>query len=199
MFVIGFWAPILKLKKDRKKRLQLFEEQLPDALDMMARALRAGYPFMDSIKYISEEMHDPIGKEFGIVFDEINYGRDIKQAFNFLLYRIPSMNLLALTTAVLIQREAGGNLAELLDKVSDVLRKRIKFQRRIKTLTAEGRVSAWVLSMLPLFVFLALSISSPRFLKPLLETELGNNLIVFAVVLQIIGAFWVRKLIDVEV
>ena len=123
MFIIGFWAPIIKLKNDRKKRLQKFEEQLPDALDMMARALRAGYPFIDSIKYISEEMEDPMAHEFRIVFDEINYGRDIQQVFNFLLYRVPSLNLLSLTTAIIIQREAGGNLAEVLDKVSNVLRK----------------------------------------------------------------------------
>lgn len=196
--ILGLWLPLQKLKNDRKKRLEKFEEQLPDALDMMSRALRAGYPFNDAMKYIADEMPDPIASEFRIVFDEINYGREVKQAFHFLVYRIPSVNLLALTTAIMIQREAGGNLSELLDKVSGVLRKRIKFQRRIKTLTAEGRVSAWVLSLLPLFVFLFLTISSPKFLKPLLETEIGHTLLITGVILQIIGAFWVRKLIDIE-
>jgi len=197
--VIGFLIPLLKLKSERKKRLEQFEEQLPDALDMMARALRAGYPFNDAMHYIANEMPDPIGYEFKIVFDEINFGRDLKQAFNYLILRIPSINLMSLTTAILIQHESGGNLAELLDNVSSVLRKRIKFHRKIRTLTAEGRVSAWVLSMLPFVVFVAIYLSSPNFLDPLLEDELGHNLIITGITLQVIGAFWTSKLIDIEV
>ena len=198
-FFIGLFFPIIRLRSQRNKRLESFEEQLPDALDMMARALRAGYPFNDALHYIANEMPAPIGYEFSIVFDEINYGRDLKQAFNYLIFRIPSINLLALTTAILIQHESGGNLAELLDNVSSVLRKRIKFHRKIRTLTAEGRVSAWVLSMLPFVVFVAIFISSPNFLDPLLEEELGHTLITIGIVLQIIGAFWVSKLIDIDV
>ena len=152
----GF-LPIFKLKSDRKKRLELFEEQLPDALDMMTRALRAGYPFNEAMHYIAQEMQDPIAKEFGITFEEMNYGRDVREAFNYLLIRVPSMNLIAATTAILIQRETGGNLAELLDKTSDLLRKRFRFQRRVKTITAENRMSAWVLALLPFIVFLAIS------------------------------------------
>lgn len=191
--------PILKLKNDRQKRLELFEEQLPDALDMMTRALRAGYPFNEAMHYIAEEMQPPIAKEFGITFEEINYGRDVREAFNYLLMRVPSMNLVAATTAILIQRDTGGNLAELLDKTSDILRKRFRFQRRVRTITAENRMSAWVLSLLPFVVFLAISLRSPSYVKPLFETEIGHLILGGGLVLQVIGAFWVRKQINFDI
>lgn len=191
--------PILKLKNDRQKRLDLFEEQLPDALDMMTRALRAGYPFNEAMHYIAEEMQPPISKEFGITFEEINYGRDVREAFNYLLMRVPSMNLVAATTAILIQRDTGGNLAELLDKTSEILRKRFRFQRRVKTITAENRMSAWVLSLMPFVVFLAISLKSPSYVKPLFDTEIGHLILGGGLVLQVIGAFWVRKQINFDI
>jgi tight adherence protein B len=194
----GF-LPISKLKNDRKKRLEQFEEQLPDALDMMSRALRAGYPFNETMHYIAEEMQPPLSKEFGITFEEINYGRDVKEAFNYLLIRVPSTNLIAATAAISIQRETGGNLAELLDKISDLLRKRFRFQRRVKTITAENRLSAWVLSLLPFIVFLAISITSPEYVKPLFNTEIGHLILSGGLVLQVIGAFWIRKLINFDI
>lgn len=191
--------PIFKLKSDRQKRLDLFEEQLPDALDMMTRALRAGYPFNEAMHYIANEMQPPIAKEFGITFEEINYGRDVREAFNLLLIRVPSMNLITAITAILIQLETGGNLAELLDKTSDILRKRFRFQRRVKTITAENRMSAWVLSLLPFVVFLGISIMSPDYVKPLFNTDMGNKILGGGLVLQVIGAFWVRKQINFDI
>lgn len=193
----GF-LPYLKLKDDRKKRLDLFEEQLPEALDMMTRALRAGYPFNEAMHYIAEEMEDPIAHEFGITFEEINYGRDVKQAFNYLLMRVPSTNLVAATTAILIQRETGGNLAELLGKISGILRQRFRFQRRVKTITAESRMSAWVLSLLPFFVFLVITLRTPDYVKPLFDTSAGNIILGGGLALQVIGAFWVRKQINFD-
>ncbi|MGR8999834.1 MAG: type II secretion system F family protein [Gammaproteobacteria bacterium] len=193
------YLPILKLKDDRKKRLSLFEEQLPDALDMMTRALRAGYPFNEAMHYIADEMQPPISKEFGITFEEINYGRDVREAFNYLLIRVPSMNLIAATTAILIQRDTGGNLAELLDKTSDILRKRFRFQRRVRTITAENRMSAWVLSLMPFAVFLAITLKSPDYVKPLFNTEMGHIILGVGLVLQVIGAFWVRKQINFDI
>jgi len=195
---VGF-LPLLKLKHDRKKRLELFEEQLPDALDMMTRALRAGYPFNEAMHYIAQEMQDPIAKEFGITFEEMNYGRDVREAFNYLLIRVPSMNLIAATTAILIQRETGGNLAELLDKTSELLRKRFRFQRRVKTITAENRASAWVLALLPFIVFLAISLSSPDYVKPMFITETGHLILGAGLILQVIGAFWVRQQINFDI
>ena len=199
VLVLFAWLPMIKLKRDRKKRMDMFEEQLPEALDMMTRALRAGYPFNDSLKYISEEMAEPISKEFGILFEEINYGRDVREAFNFLLMRVPSLSLVATTTAILIQRETGGNLAELLDKISQLLRQRFRFQRKVTTITAEGRISAWVLSLLPFAVFLFIAIQNPDFLKPLFIDQIGNYLLIGGLILQVIGAFWVRKLINFDI
>lgn len=193
------WLPMMILKSDRDKRMVLFEEQLPEALDMMTRALRAGYPFNEAMRYISKEMDDPIGHEFGVTFEEINYGRDIKQAFNYLIMRVPSTNLIAATTAIIIQRETGGNLAELLEKISDILRKRFRFQRKVKTITAEARASAWVLSLLPFVVFLAIAIQNPDYIKPLFDTERGNMLLGVGLALQVVGAFWVRKQIDFDI
>lgn len=193
------WLPIVVLKNDRDKRIGLFEEQLPEALDMMTRALRAGYPFNEAMRYIAKEMENPIAYEFGITFEEINYGRDIKQAFNYLIMRVPSTNLIAATTAIIIQRETGGNLAELLDKISDVLRKRFRFHRKVKTITAEARASAWVLSLLPFVVFLAIAMKNPAYLKPLFDTALGNKLLIIGLGLQVVGAFWVRKQIDFDI
>jgi tight adherence protein B len=191
--------PFLKLKSDRKKRLELFEEQLPEALDMMSRALRAGYPFNEAMHYIAQEMQDPIAKEFRITFEEINYGRDVRQAFNYMLMRVPSTNLIAATTAILIQRETGGNLAELLDKIADILRKRFRFQRRVRTITAENRMSAWVLSLLPFVVFLAITLRSPEYVKPLFDTDMGNTILGIGLVLQVIGSLWVRKQINFDI
>jgi tight adherence protein B len=197
--VIAGALPFLKLKSDRKKRLDLFEEQLPEALDMMSRALRAGYPFNEAMHYIAQEMQDPIAKEFRITFEEINYGRDVRQAFNYMLMRIPSTNLIAATTAILIQRETGGNLAELLDKIADILRKRFRFQRRVKTITAESRMSAWVLSLLPFAVFLAITLRNPEYVKPLFDTDMGNMILGVGLVLQVIGSLWVRKQINFDI
>jgi tight adherence protein B len=191
--------PVLILKNDRDKRMVLFEEQLPEALDMMTRALRAGYPFNEAMRYISKEMDDPIAHEFGVTFEEINYGRDIKQAFNYLIMRMPSVNLIAATTAIIIQRETGGNLAELLDNISDLLRKRFRFQRKVKTITAEARASAWVLSLLPFVVFLAIALKNPEYIKPLFNTEKGTKLLLVGLGLQVVGAFWVRKQIDFDI
>ena len=191
--------PIIFLKNVRDNRMIVFEEQLPEALDMMTRALRAGYPFNEAMRYISQEMSDPIAHEFGVTFEEINYGREVKQAFNYLIMRVPSTNLIAATTAILIQRETGGNLAELLDKISDVLRKRFRFQRKVKTITAEARASAWVLSLMPFVVFLAITLKNPTYIKPLFDTERGNYLLFGGLFLQVIGAFWVRKQIDFDI
>ncbi len=197
--ILGFWTPVIKLKKDRADRLAKFEEQLPDAIDMMVRSLRSGYPFNDAMAYVSDEMPNPIGKEFGIIFDEMNFGRDLKTAILSMLARVPSMTLVTTFTAILIQRETGGSLAEILQGISSLLRKRFRFQRRIQTLSAEGRMSAWVLALLPFFFFFIMYFINPDYLIPLLTTESGRYLLIAAVLLVIVGSFWVRKLITIDI
>ncbi len=122
--------PFLKINLDRSKRLLKFEEQLPEAMDIMIRALKAGHPFTETLKLVSEEMDQPISTEFGITFADINYGLDVRQAFLNLLERVPNMTLMTVVIAVIVQRETGGNLAETLANISSVVRGRFRFQRK---------------------------------------------------------------------
>ncbi len=148
--------PFLKINMDRNKRLARFEEQLPEAMDIMVRALKAGHPFTETLRLVSEEMNAPISVEFGITFADINYGLDVKQAFLNLLERVPNMTLMTVVIAVIVQRETGGNLAETLANISSIVRGRFRFQRKVRTLSAEGRMSAWVLVLIPFVLFVGI-------------------------------------------
>lgn len=193
------WTPILKLQFERRRRLARFEEQLPEALDVMARALRAGHPFSETLKLVSEEMADPIGREFGTTFADINYGVNMKDAFHAMLARVPSVSLMAVITAVLVQRESGGNLAEILDKIAAVVRGRFRFQRRVRTLSAEGRLSAWILSLIPFALAAAVTVTSPDYLPLLVKDPTGRTLVTVAFVMIITGILWIRRIIRIQV
>ena len=193
------YLPFMKISRDRAKRLALFEEQLPDAIDTMTRALKAGHPFSQTLKLISEDMDDPLAGEFELTFGDINYGNDVRRAMLGLLKRVPSMTLMALVTSVLVQKETGGNLAEILDRISGVLRGRFRFHRKVKTLSAEGRMSAWVLAVIPLGLFAALHITSPDYLPMLVEDPRGQKMIIAGLILSSIGILWIRKLLRIEV
>ncbi len=197
--IAGWMFPILKLRMERNKRLARFEEQLPEALDIMSRALRAGHPFIETLKLVADEMDEPIAGEFGTAFTDINYGADIRQGFLGLLERVPSMSLMATVTAVLIQRESGGNMAEILDKIAAVVRSRFRFQRRVKTLSAEGRLSAWILSMVPFVLAGVLMVSNPDYLPMLTKDPLGRQLIAIAFTAICIGIIWIRRIIRIDV
>lgn len=197
--VIVFVLPILNVYRLRTVRMNRFEEQLPEALDVMGRALKAGQPFNETLKLVSEEMADPIGGEFGRVFSDLNFGMPLKSALQGMLIRVPSMSLHTLTTAVLIQSESGGALAEILEKVALVIRGRFKLQRKLKTLSAEGRMSAWILAMVPFALTAVLMVSTPDYLPVLLADPLGKKLIIAAFGLMIIGVYWIRKVIRIEV
>ena len=162
--VSGLVVPFIRISMERSQRIAKFEEQLPEALDVMVRALKAGYPFSGTLQLVAEEMDDPIAHEFGITFTDINYGLDIKQAFMNLLERVPNMPLMTLVTAVVVQRETGGNLAETLAKISSVIRGRFRLSRRVKTLSAEGRLSGWILAMIPFFLFVLIMVTTPSYL-----------------------------------
>jgi tight adherence protein B len=198
-FVLSGGLPFMKIFSDRTKRIQQFEEQLPDAIDMVKRALRAGHPFTGAIKLVSEEMDDPVGAEFGTTFSDINYGNDARRAMIGLLQRVPSVTVMALVTSILVQRETGGNLAEILDQIAAVVRGRFKLQRKVKTLSAEGRMSAWILALVPLVLFAVIWVSSPDYLPMLLEEEAGKKMVIYGVVSGVIGIFWVRRVIRIEV
>ena len=197
--IIGAAAPFIKISRDRKQRLERFEEQLPDAIDTMKRALRAGHPFSASLKMVGEDMDDPVAHEFDLVFADINYGNDARRALLGLLQRIPSVTVMALVTAILVQKETGGNLAEILDQISNVVRGRFRFYRKVRTLSAEGRLSAWILAMVPFVLFVVISITTPEYLPVLLESPTGVKMIIVGFVMGVIGIYWIRRIIRIDV
>ncbi|MCK9394501.1 MAG: type II secretion system F family protein [Methylobacter sp.] len=197
-FIFMAILPIVRLKKQKSKRLTTFEEQLPEALQMMSRALRAGYPFSQCMNLVSTEMSEPISQEFGITYEEINYGRDVGVAFALMIERVPSLSLKAMATAIVIQRETGGNLSEVLLKISAVLSGRFKLQRRIKTLSAEGILSAWVMLLLPLALFAIVNMITPEYYKPVYDSP--DKMMYFYVFmgLELIAVFWIRIIINID-
>lgn len=195
----GFAAPFLKISRDRRKRLELLDEQLPDAIDVMKRALRAGHPFNSALRLVAEDMGDPIAREFQETFADINYGNDVRRALLGLLLRVPSVSMMAVITAILVQKETGGNLAEIFERISGVIRGRFRFQRKVRTLSAEGRLSAWILALVPLVLFAVIWVTTPAYLPVLLEHPTGKKLLIFGVVMGVIGVFWMRRIIRIEV
>jgi tight adherence protein B len=191
--------PFLKINMDRSKRLARFEEQLPEAMDIMVRALKAGHPFSGTLKLVAEEMDQPISTEFGITFADINYGLEVKQAFLNLLERVPNMTLMTVVTAVIVQKETGGNLAETLANISAIVRSRFRFQRKVRSLSAEGRMSAWVLVLIPFVLFVGLMVTSPDYLKDLITEPEGIKLLSIAFTMVIIGIFWLRRIIRIDI
>ena len=187
--------PVLHVHRRRARRLARFEEQLPDALTMMARALQAGHPFNETIKMIGEEMADPIGGEFRQVFNDINYGSSSKAAFMSLLTRVPSMSVNTLVIAILIQSESGGRLSEIVTKIAAVIRGRFRLSRKVRTLSAEGRLSAWILTLLPFALALVISITTPSYLPSMLEEPGGRKMVGTSLVLVALGIVWMRSII----
>ena len=197
--LIGTALPILQLKTKRAKRIARFEEQLPDALTVAARSLRAGLPFGEALKLVSQEMPEPVGKEFGIVFTEVNYGGDLRGALLGMLERVPSVAVMAMVTSVLIQRETGGNLAEVMDKLAAVVRERFRFQRTVRTLSAEGRLSAWILISLPFLMVGAISAINPEYLPMLTKDPGGRTIVMAAFGFLVVGILWLRWIVRIDV
>lgn len=197
--MVGGVLPVFKIWRDRTARMEKFEEQLPEAIDSMRRALRAGHPFNAAIKLVAEDMDEPIAREFELTFADINYGNDVRRAMLGLLQRIPSMNVMALVTSVLVQKETGGNLAEILGQLSSVIRGRFRFQRKVKTMSAEGRLSGWILALIPFALTAMLTITSPDYLPVLLEHETGQKMIIGGCVAGLIGILWIRRIIRIDV
>lgn len=197
--LVALVVPIGKILRDRKQRIERFEEQLPDAIDSMKRALRAGHPFSAALKLVAEDLDDPVAREFELTFADINYGNDLRRAMLGLLQRVPSLTVMALITAVLVQKETGGNLAEILDQISNVIRGRFKFYRRVKTLSAEGRLSAWILTMVPFALFAVITVTTPEYLPVLLEDPVGRQAVTFGFVMMVIGIYWIRRIIRIDV
>ena len=191
--------PFLKISSDRGKRFAAFEEGLPDALDAICRALCAGHPFAEALRLVAEEHKGPVAHEFGLTFADINYGNDVRRAMLGLLERMPSMTVMMLVTSILIHRETGGNLTEVLERISSVIRGRFRFQRKVKTLSAEGRMSAWVLVSVPFVLTGLIAVTTPSYMPMLINDPFGRQLIVAAFIAMLLGIFWIRRIIRIEV
>jgi tight adherence protein B len=196
--VIGAALPYLYVGRRRKKRIEKFEEQFPEAIDLIARALRAGHGLATGLGMVADELKAPVGTEFRILFDEQNFGLSVPEAMRNFARRVPVLDARFFVTAVLTQRETGGNLAEVLDNLGTVIRERFKIKRQVRVLSAHGRITGWVLTMLPPALALATLIVNPNHLGSLLHDPLGQKLIMAGVILQIMGTLIIRKLVNVE-
>lgn len=192
-------APFLWLARRREKRLQLLDAQLPDAVELIARALRAGHPLAPALQMVAEEMPDPIGSEFGIAFDEINYGVPLNEAMMNLAGRVPAEDLRFFAVAVVLQRETGGNLAEILDNIGKLIRERFKLLGTIRVLSAEGKLSAWILSILPFATALLINLVNPGFMNVLWSDSAGFKLVLGALVMMALGIFWLTRIVRIRV
>jgi tight adherence protein B len=202
MFVAGIVAaalPFVHVWGKRKKRFEHFLEHLPDALDLMSRALSAGHAFSEAMHMVSAEMPEPIATEFRKTYEEQNLGLSLKLALENLVDRIPLLDLRMCVTAVLIQRETGGNLAEILEKVAYTIRERFRIMGDLKTLTTSSRMSAWLLCGLPIFVTIAITAMNPDYMTVLWKDPRGHYLIATALFLQVTGMMIVRKILRIKI
>jgi len=195
----GFAMPWFFLRIKRTRRLHAFEEAFPEALDLMARALKAGHAFATGLKMVADEMPDPIGPEFRKTFDEQNFGLPLKDALASLTARVPLLDVRFFSTAVLIQRETGGNLSEILENLAHVVRERFKILRQVRVYTAHGRLTGYVLLALPVFLSIALAFINPEHMQLLFRERIGHMLLETAAVMQIVGYFWIKQVVKIEV
>jgi tight adherence protein B len=196
--IVGL-TPFFYLYVRKQQRVAKFERQLPDALDLMARSLRAGHAFSGGLQMVAQEFNDPIGPEFMQTVNEINYGAPVDQALKNMTDRVDVPDLKFFTVSVIIQRESGGNLAEILESIARVIRERFKLLGRIKTLAAEGKLSAIILAALPFCIVLVLSIINPGYLPVLLEDTLGKIMVIIALCMIGAGIFVMKKMINITV
>jgi tight adherence protein B len=196
--LIGAVVPYLWVSRVRAVRLRTFEEQFPEAIDLISRALRAGHAFTTGIGMVADEIPKPVGEEFRRLYDEQNFGMSLPDAMKAMAQRVPVLDARFFVTAVLTQRESGGNLSEVLDNLASVMRERFKLKRQIRVISAHGRISAWILSALPPALAGVLFILSPDFMRILWEDPLGLRLVMVAVVLQITGTLIISRLVRIE-
>jgi tight adherence protein B len=198
--IAGWLGPFLWLRWRQKKRIRDFEQQLPDAIDMLVSAMKAGYSFQAATQFIGEEMIPPLGPEFARFYEEQRLGVDVRTALISMQNRLESLDLKMFVTAVLIQRETGGNLGEVLSNLADLIRQRIAMRGQIQTLIAEPKLSARFLAVLPVLVFLVLSAMNPHFFDPMTAPgSLGRLVLTVSAISVVVGYMIMMKIADVDV
>ena len=197
--LVAFVIPFLWLLNKRRKRLKTFASQLPDALELVARALRAGHSLAAGMHVVAEEMPSPIADEFGRVYEEQNLGIPLEDSMRAICERVPNLDLRFFVTSVAIQRQTGGDLAEILDKIGYVIRERYRILGQVKALTAEGRLSGVVLIALPFLLFFVMLHIKPDYVQMLWTDPLGIKMSVFGLIAQIVGALVIKKIVDIKV
>ena len=196
---VGAVVPVLWLMRLRSVRIKRFEEQFPEALDLLSRAIRAGHAFQTAMGMVADELSEPVGPEFKKTFDQQNYGLPLRDALDAMSVRIPIIDVRFFVTAVLIQRETGGNLSEILDNLAHVVRERFKVLRQVRTHTAHGRFTGYVLLALPAALSVALYFINPDHMNLLFRDRMGQTMLMGAVVMQTVGYFWIKRVIKIEV
>jgi len=197
--IIGGVLPILHVSHKRNKRLRKFNEQLPDTLDLLSRSLQVGHAFSEALNQVGSEMPDPIATEFRMTFEEQKLGLSTKLALDRLTERVPLPDLRLCVTAMHIQRETGGNLAEILEKVANTIRERFKLMEDFRTMTTSARGSAWILCGLPFLLVFVLAMINPEYMKPLIYDPRGHLVIIVAIILQLIGIFTIKRILAIKV
>jgi tight adherence protein B len=196
--VAGF-APLFFVLQKRGKRFGKFEQQLPEALELMVSALRVGHSLNAALGLVAREVQDPLGGEFRLCYDEQNYGLELRTAMDNLATRMPLQDLRIVVTAILIQKESGGNLAEVLDKVAHVIRERFRLKRQVMTHTAQGRLTGWILSALPVVLGVALYMINPDTMSLLWKREIGIKLLYLSGAMTVVGTLIINKIVNMEV
>lgn len=197
--VIGAVLPYSVVSYRRQKRFEKFEELFPEAIDTLARAVRAGHAFTTALEMISNETTEPLAGEFRKLYEEQKFGMPVRDALMNLTERVPLVDIKFFVTAVMLQRETGGNLAEILDNLSYVIRERFKIQRQVRVHTAQGRLTMALLMAMPPVVVAILAVFSPEFVHPLFYDPIGHTLLVASIALQTVGYFVIRKIIKIQV
>ena len=195
----GLVLPYILMRRAQRKRLAKFEEQLPEALDMLVNALKAGYSLQAGMEFVGKESAAPLGPEFARFYDEQRLGVDVREALLNLQARVGTADVKMFVTSLLIQRETGGNLGEILTNISNLMRERVAFRGQVATLTAEPKMSARILSALPFAAFLILSLMNREFMRPLFTTTTGKMFAAYAMVSVIIGYFVMMKIADIDI
>lgn len=198
VYALGIGLIPFLVRSAQKKRQQTFNGQLGDALSIMSNSLRAGFSFQQAMEMVGREMPNPIGKEFSRTFREINLGVPTEEALQKMVKRVNSDDLDLLVTAVLIQRQVGGNLAEILDNISHTIRERIRIKGEIKTLTAQGRISGIIIGIMPPALAMIMMMINPGYIMPFLQNTLGQMLLAAGVVIELIGVFLIGKIVNID-